>query len=67
MTAYTCKSLAFHTRGDDPFVCLRTGTEIVTILGIWSKVYLEVFFWGAGTAIGELPPFFIARAGMVIF
>ena len=23
---------------------------------------LEAFIWGAGTAIGELPPYFIARA-----
>jgi len=23
---------------------------------------LEAFLWGAGTAIGELPPYFVARA-----
>jgi len=28
-----------------------------------SKVRLEAFMWGAGTAIGELPPYFMARAG----
>lgn len=27
-----------------------------------SKVRLESFMWGAGTAIGELPPYFMARA-----
>ena len=64
MTAYTCKSLEFHTRGENPFICLNpNGAEVITIIGIWSKVYKEVFFWGAGTAIGELPPFFVARAG----
>lgn len=26
-----------------------------------SKVRLEAFMWGAGTAIGELPPYFMAR------
>ena len=29
---------------------------------IMSKVRLEAFMWGAGTAIGELPPYFMARA-----
>lgn len=27
-----------------------------------SKVRLEAFLWGAGTALGELPPYFMARA-----
>jgi hypothetical protein len=27
-----------------------------------SKVRLESFMWGLGTAIGELPPYFMARA-----
>jgi hypothetical protein len=27
-----------------------------------SKVRLEAFMWGAGTALGELPPYFVARA-----
>jgi hypothetical protein len=26
------------------------------------KVRLEAFMWGAGTAIGELPPYFMAKA-----
>lgn len=34
---------------------------MVTILKIVSKVRLEAFMWGAGTAIGELPPYFMAR------
>ena len=25
-------------------------------------VILEGFLWGAGTAIGEMPPYFVARA-----
>uniref|UniRef100_H2YI53 Vacuole membrane protein 1 n=1 Tax=Ciona savignyi TaxID=51511 RepID=H2YI53_CIOSA len=33
--------------------------SIWTIIG---KVRLEAFMWGAGTAIGELPPYFMARA-----
>lgn len=27
-----------------------------------SKVRLEAFMWGAGTALGELPPYFMAKA-----
>merc|ERR1712168_836891 len=34
----------------------------ITIFTIMSKVRLESFMWGAGTALGELPPYFMARA-----
>lgn len=27
-----------------------------------SKVRIEAFLWGAGTALGELPPYFMAKA-----
>ena len=27
-----------------------------------SKVRIEAFCWGAGTALGKLPPYFMARA-----
>jgi len=33
----------------------------VSILQIMSKVRVEAFMWGLGTAIGELPPYFMAR------
>jgi hypothetical protein len=29
---------------------------------VYFAVSLEAFLWGAGTAIGELPPYFVARA-----
>ena len=35
----------------------------ITFWMVMSKVRLEAFMWGAGTAIGELPPYFMARAG----
>lgn len=35
---------------------------MVTIWNIISKVKLEALMWGAGTALGELPPYFMARA-----
>jgi len=34
----------------------------MSIWAILSKVRVEAFCWGAGTAIGELPPYFMARA-----
>ncbi|KAJ2380925.1 hypothetical protein GGI23_007694 [Coemansia sp. RSA 2559] len=38
------------------------GSTSVTFMAIMRKVVLESLCWGAGTAIGELPPYFIARA-----
>jgi len=34
----------------------------LTFLVLYKAVFLEAFLWGAGTAIGELPPYFVARA-----
>lgn len=34
----------------------------MSIFTIMSKVRLEAMCWGAGTALGELPPYFMARA-----
>jgi len=39
---------------------LPTGT--IGIFQIMAKVRLEAMMWGAGTALGELPPYFMARA-----
>ena len=35
----------------------------VAFLSILLMVQAEAMLWGLGTAIGELPPYFIARAG----
>lgn len=35
----------------------------VSMSSILPHVQLEAFLWGLGTALGELPPFFISRAG----
>ena len=34
----------------------------VTFFALYKGVILEAFLWGAGTSIGELPPYFVARA-----
>lgn len=33
-----------------------------TFFELWKLIAVEAFLWGAGTAIGELPPYFVARA-----
>lgn len=35
----------------------------VPLISILPQVQLEAILWGIGTAIGELPPYFISRAG----
>ena len=37
-------------------------TESLSILHIVQAVQLESVRWGFGTAIGELPPYFVAKA-----
>lgn len=39
-----------------------TKAAAMTIWQIMSKVRVEAFCWGVGTALGELPPYFMARA-----
>lgn len=53
-----------HTPADDNETTLTNLLETgsVSFLKILWKVKLEAFFWGLGTALGELPPYFMARA-----
>lgn len=37
----------------------------IPISSILPQVQLEAILWGMGTALGELPPYFISRAGTV--
>jgi hypothetical protein len=34
----------------------------VTFYGLWHKVFFVCFLQAAGTAIGEIPPFYMTRA-----
>ncbi|KAM3601804.1 uncharacterized protein V6R79_019084 [Siganus canaliculatus] len=51
---------------ETPEVQLSAGSAAIQgSISLWtiiSKVRLEACMWGAGTAIGELPPYFMARA-----
>jgi len=66
LAAYECQSTDFpQPPYPDSIVCPDSpaGAGVgVTIWDILSKVRVEAFCWGAGTAIGELPPYFMARA-----
>jgi membrane protein YqaA with SNARE-associated domain len=67
LAAYECQSLDFpEPPYPEEIMCPGNETvatsAVISILSIMSKVRLESIMWGAGTAIGELPPYFMARA-----
>jgi len=70
MAAYECGTTDFPSPPyPSQILCPSTedGEEAskvaqMTVWMIISKVRVEAFCWGAGTAIGELPPYFMARA-----
>eukprot|EP00475_Leptophrys_vorax_P015118 TRINITY_DN2146_c0_g1_i1.p1 TRINITY_DN2146_c0_g1~~TRINITY_DN2146_c0_g1_i1.p1 ORF type:complete len:411 (-),score=85.76 TRINITY_DN2146_c0_g1_i1:1127-2236(-) len=66
LAASECNSILFDTSGprkficpDDPAILTQPGPTFWDVL---SKVQLAAFLWGAGTALGELPPYFVALA-----
>ncbi|NXG16206.1 VMP1 protein, partial [Grallaria varia] len=65
LAAYECNSVDFpEPPYPDQIICPDEGTAqgSISLWTIISKVRLEACMWGAGTAIGELPPYFMARA-----
>lgn len=66
LAAYECNSLDFpEPPYPDEIICptnVQSGAPMINVWSIMSKVRLEAFMWGAGTALGELPPYFISRA-----
>ncbi|KAI0233382.1 hypothetical protein L0F63_003177 [Massospora cicadina] len=63
MVAHECGSLDFPVKGFNRLSC-KVDTESlgVTPLMILLKVLPQTLVWGFGTALGELPPYFVARA-----
>nr|CAG4715642.1 unnamed protein product [Naegleria fowleri] len=59
-----CNSCNFAKYGANSFTCPSTTSpgSSMTFWEIVSNVEYEALFWGLGTAIGEIPPFLIARA-----
>ncbi|XP_015111193.1 vacuole membrane protein 1 isoform X1 [Diachasma alloeum] len=65
IAAYECGGLNFpEPPYPDAIVCPDQIDPAWTagILNIMRKVRVEAMLWGAGTALGELPPYFMARA-----
>ena len=67
LVANECNALPVYVpnrwRFDHFETCKRIkGQAPLTFLELYKAVFLEAFLWGAGTAIGELPPYFVARA-----
>jgi len=75
LAAYECGSTDFPSPPyPDSIVCpeappqeegasaVPVAAAAMTVWKIVSKVRVEAFCWGFGTALGELPPYFMARA-----
>ena len=66
LAAFECNSLNFpEPPYPDDVTCPTVADSLTSAVSLWaiiSKVRLESFMWGAGTALGELPPYFMARA-----
>jgi hypothetical protein len=65
MFVYNCYSLEYEVLGPNSYKCIpgKRSSVPITILDVYKTIMFEAFFWGAGTAIGELPPYFVARGG----
>jgi hypothetical protein len=68
IAATECNSTDFALYGPERFICPPENsipTDAAVAIGFWAilyKVQFEALMWGIGTAIGELPPYFVARA-----
>ncbi|XP_044739184.1 vacuole membrane protein 1 isoform X2 [Chrysoperla carnea] len=65
LAAYECNALNFPSPPyPDEIICPDNPdlSNPPSILSIMAKVRVEAMLWGAGTALGELPPYFMARA-----
>ncbi|GFR71263.1 vacuole membrane protein 1 [Elysia marginata] len=64
LAAFECKSIDFpEPPYPNEIKCPENvQPQEMSLWTIMSKVRLEAVMWGAGTAIGELPPYFMARA-----
>lgn len=71
LAAQTCKTLDFESATDmwfrsppSLFKCppISENSTPVTFWGIWSKIILVCFLQSAGTAIGEIPPYWMTKA-----
>ena len=62
-----CNSMEVALSGPEAFLCPTKNLSLhsfapVTFVGLLLKVAPAALLWGAGTAMGELPPYFVSRA-----
>jgi hypothetical protein len=63
LTSVKCGHTNFITEGIDAYACTISGSDnSVGMFDIMMKVQLVCFLWGAGSAVGELPPYLLSRA-----
>jgi membrane protein YqaA with SNARE-associated domain len=63
LAATECNSVKFELYGTNAFICPSDSknTEPISFWDILQKVQFSALCWGVGTALGELPPYFVAR------
>ena len=76
MASKECRTLDFEAASDmwfyqsaTQFQCPAASTGPVTSVGFWAlwlKILPACFFQAAGTAIGEVPPYFISRSARLL-
>jgi len=67
LTASRCGTVDFPIHGPSKFSCLPLDSSMAVdehalFFDVFIKVLFQSIMWGIGTAIGELPPYFVARA-----
>jgi len=63
LAAIECGSVQFDLMGTEAFFCSDEDPSVnPTVWDILLKVQPASVLWGLGTALGELPPYFISRA-----
>lgn len=62
MASETCQNFNFNIYGDDTFRCLNTTyTEPITFIKLFMKCIIPCVLWGAGSVLGETPPYAMGR------
>ncbi|GLI70272.1 hypothetical protein VaNZ11_015204 [Volvox africanus] len=70
LAAETCGHFRFDTRYDmwyssESFKCGEGPGEVVSFADLFKKVILTAVLWGIGTAIGEIPPYWLSYSAAV--
>ncbi|EFJ52831.1 hypothetical protein VOLCADRAFT_120213 [Volvox carteri f. nagariensis] len=70
LAAETCGHFRFDTRYDmwyssESFTCGEGPEEEVSFTDLFRKVILTAVLWGIGTAIGEIPPYWLSYSAAV--